>query len=332
MKITLFEVPGNKRELFNIVKKYPGIEVEFVEDALTDENFDKYVGADIVSTFIYSRLNEKVLNKFNKLKLIATRSTGFDHIDYGYCRKRGILVCNVPNYAANTVAEYVFGFLLNISRKMHETFMRTRNGNFSKEGLCGFDLKGKTMGIIGLGAIGRSMVQIGKGFGMRLIGYDIVEDIDWAQGIGFEYKSLMDVLRESDIISLNVPATAVTEKMIGKGEYAVMKDGVILINTARGSILDCKELIHALKEGKVGAVGLDVVPGEKLFYRGGEISADSFEEKEVIRVNQTLLEMPNVYMTPHNAFNTREALDRIIQVTNDNIISFLEGKPKNIIN
>lgn len=331
MKIILFEVPRDKRVAHDVLRKYPGIDIEFVEDPLTAINVDNYLDTEILSTFIHSTLDEKVLSRLDKLKLIATRSTGFDHVDCGFCKKKGILVCNVPNYAGNTVAEYIFGLILTISRKLYDTLSRTRNKNFSREGLCGFDLKGKTIGIIGLGAIGRNTAQIAKGFGMGVLGYDIIEDSALAKSIGFEYRSLTDVLKASDIISLNVPATAATEKMIGEKEFLIMKDGVVLINTARGSVVDSHALIMALNQGKVAAAGLDVVPEEELFFKTTGSSFNKPETQKAVRANKILLEMPNVYMTPHNAFNTQEALERIIEITNNNITSFLEGKPKNLI-
>lgn len=331
MKIILFEVPRDKRVAHDVLRKYPGIDIEFVEDPLTAINVDNYLDTEILSTFIHSTLDEKVLSRLDKLKLIATRSTGFDHVDCGFCKKKGILVCNVPNYAGNTVAEYIFGLILTISRKLYDTLSRTRNGNFSREGLCGFDLKGKTIGIIGLGAIGRNTAQIAKGFGMGVLGYDIIKDPALAKSIGFEYRSLTDVLKASDIISLNVPATAATEKMIGEKEFLIMKDGVVLINTARGSVVNSHALIMALNQGKVAAAGLDVVPEEELFFKTTGSSFSKPETQKAVRANKILLEMPNVYMTPHNAFNTQEALERIIEITNNNITSFLEGKPKNLI-
>lgn len=331
MKIILFEVPRDKRESYDVLKKYPSIDIEFVEDPLTAINVDNYPDKEIISTFIHSTLDEKVLSKLDKLKLIATRSTGFDHVDHGFCEKRGILVCNVPNYAGNTVAEHIFGLILTISRKLYDTLSRTRNGDFSREGLCGFDLKGKKIGIIGLGAIGRNTAQIAKGFGMDVFGYDIIKDPTLAKSIGFEYRSLTDVLKASDIISLSVPATAATEKMIGEKEFSIMKDGVILINTARGSVVDSHALIMALNQGKVAAAGLDVISEEKLFFKTTGSSINKPENEKTVRLNKILLEMPNVYMTPHNAFNTQEALERIIEITINNITSFLEGKPKNLI-
>lgn len=332
MKITLFEVPQSSIGSYDVLDKHQGLEVRFVAEPLTEKNVDDYLDTQILSVFINSKLEEKVLSKLGRLKFIATRSTGFDHVDCKFCKKQGILVSNVPNYAGNTVAEYTFGLILNISRKLYDTFSKTRMGNFSREGLCGFDLKGKTIGILGLGAIGRNTAQIANGFGMRVIAYDIIENSNLARSIGFEYKSLNDVLKESDIISLNLPATPETEKMIGEKEFAIMKDGVVLINTARGSIIDSNSLIIALNQGKVAAVGLDVLPEEVLFYKEAQSSSCASHKQEAVMLNQILLKMPNVYITPHNAFNTKEALDRVIEITNFNILSFLKNKPQNILN
>lgn len=332
MKIALFEVPLSKRKSFDILKQYPILEMEFIEEPLTEKNIDDYLDTEILSVFIHSKLDEKVLGKLAKLKFIAARSTGFDHIDSKFCKKQAIVISNVPNYGGDTVAEYVFGLILTISRKIYDTLSRTRNGNFSREGLNGFDLKDKTIGIVGFGSIGRNTARIANGFGMRVIAYDIIEDPNLNKSIEFEYKSLEDVLKESDIISLNVPATFSTGKMIGQKEFSIMKEGVILINTARGSVIDTKFLIIALNQGKVAAVGLDVLFKEELFYKELQNPSSEIDKPEAVLENLILLKMPNVYITPHNAFNTKEALERIIEITNSNIISFLKGEPKNIVN
>lgn len=330
MKTALFEVPANKRSSYDILEQYQVLEIGITEDPLTETNVDDYLDTEILSVFIHSKLDEKILSKLTKLKFIAARSTGFDHIDSKFCRKQGILISNVPNYGGNTVAEYIFGLILTISRKIYDTLSKTRNGDFSREGLDGFDLEGKTIGIIGLGAIGRNTARIAKGFKMRVIACDIVEDLNLAKSIGFEYKSFEDVLRESDIISVNVPATSATEKMIGEKEFSFMKDGVVLINTARGSVIDTKFLIVALDQGKVAAAGLDVLLNEEIFYK--EIQHPSQRDKlGPVLENQILLKMPNVYITPHNAFNTQEAIERIVEITNSNIVSFLKGEPRNIV-
>ncbi len=333
MKIVFFEAEPWECDPCKILKD--NHEVIMLNEPLTTKNADQYADADVVSVFIYSDLGAHVLKNFKNLKLIATRSTGFDHIDIDYCRKNDITVSNVPAYGENTVAEHVFGLLLTISHRLVDAIDRTRKGDFSLKGLQGFDLRDKTIGVIGTGNIGRCVIQIAKGFSMKIIAYDINPDEKFSSKLGFRYVSIEELLSNSDIITLHVPANEKTYHFISKDEFDRMKQGVVLINTSRGSIVDIQALLHALAEGKVSAAGLDVLPGEPAIREEAELLRSIFQRKydlETLLADHILLRMRNVFITPHSAFYTREAVERILVTSVENIVSFIEGRAQNIVN
>lgn len=306
-------------------------ECNMVKVPLSLDNVSKYSDTEIISCFIYSDLSRSVLEKLDNLKLITTRSTGVDHIDLDYCNSRGISVTNVPGYGEHTVAEHVFALLLGLSRHIPEAVQRTREGGFSFEGLQGFDLYGKTIGLIGAGSIGHHVAQISKGFGMSVLVYDIHPQTN----TDLSYVDLNELLNQSDIISIHVPDTPRTRHMLSEKEFSKMKDGVVIINTARGTIIDVKALFTALKSGKVSAAGLDVLPEEPVIREEAELLRSSFSAKhdlETVLTDYALLHQKNVIVTPHSAFYTREAVVKILQVTAQNILSFTAGKSQNIVN
>lgn len=331
MKLAIFEVEQWEREIFDTLE--PGTEVRFSAEPLTPENAAFFADADIISTFIYSELNSTVLKKFKNLKLIATRSTGYDHIDTAYCGKRGILVANVPTYGDNTVAEHVFALILTISHNMIEAVERTRRGDFSLLGLRGFDLRGKRLGVLGTGAIGRNVIEIARGFHMDVVAYDLFPKDELAKRLGFSYAPLDDVLKTADIITLHIPATPSTHHFLSAKQFAMMKEGVIIINTARGSLIDVQALLQALTEGKVASVGLDVLPEEPVIREEAELLRSLMKKKhlETLLANHVLLRLRSVIVTPHSAFDTHEAVRRILDTTIENISSYIHGKPVNLI-
>ena len=265
MKIKVFEAEGWEHEAFERLRETN--EVEIFRKPITPENAVRHADAEVVSTSIYSDLRVETLAMLPRLKFIATRSTGYDHIDMAACRERGVLVSNVPRYGESTVAEHVFGLLLAISHNLPEAIDRTRKGDFSQVGLRGFDLLDKTIGVIGVGGIGRHVVEIARGFRMRVLASDTRPDPEFARRLAFEYRDMDDVLRESDILTLHVPANEKTVHMIGPEQFRKMKDGVVIINTSRGSIMNVQALIRAIADGKVAAVGLDVLFTG--FFKGG---------------------------------------------------------------
>lgn len=289
--------------------------------------------ADILSVFIYSHLSAQILKKTSKLKLIATRSTGFDHIDINTCKKKGIAIANVPFYGENTVAEHTFALILALSRKVHQAYFRTIRGDFSFEGLQGFDLKGKILGIIGTGHIGIHAIRIAKGFGMTVLASDVVQNNFMAETLGFQYVPFEELLAHSDIISLHAPYRKETHHMINKNNINKIKKGALLINTARGGLVETEALALALDQGILSGAGLDVLEGEELIKEERQILSKeySIDHLKTLLQNHMLLNRENVVITPHIAFNSKEAFLRILETTAENISAYLEGRPKNLV-
>ncbi len=332
MKLVVFEAEPREASAFDALKAQNHVIV--TNEPLRNENAGRYAQVEAVSTFIYSELDRHVLQQMPTLKLIATRSTGIDHIDAAYCAEHGIAISNVPTYGENTVAEHVFALLLAISHKIIEAAQRTRDGHFSLQGLQGFDLFGKTIGVVGTGSIGRNVIRIARGFRMNVIAHDINSDTRTAQTLDFRYASFDEVLAVSDILTLHVPATPKTHNMLADEQFARMKHGAIIINTARGSLIDHRALILALRSGKVAAAGLDVLPDEPAIREEAELICSMFCDRHDLRnlvADHVLLKMPNVVVTPHTAFNTREAVRRILDTTIENIQAFAAGRPRNVV-
>lgn len=332
MRIAVFETEEREAPAFERLKT--GHDLRLVKESLQAGNTGEYSNAEIVSTFIYSKLDRNVLERIPALKMIATRSTGFDHIDTAYCAERGILVCNVPTYGENTVAEHVFALLLALSHRLIEAVERVRMGPFSPEGLRGFDLEGKTLGVIGTGNIGRHVIRIANGFGMKVLAHDIAPDHAFAEAHEFPYVELDKLLSSADVITLHVPSTPQTHQLLSASAFARMKDGVVIINTARGDVIETRALIQALTSGKVAAAGLDVLPDEPLIREEAELICSIYCDRHDLRnlvADHILMRMRNVIITPHSAFNTQEAVARIVEMTVENIEAFFEGEPQNIV-
>lgn len=332
MKITIFDLEDWEREGFERLAN--DHDLTLLKESLTPENAAKHSEAEVVSGFVYSSFKNGVMDSLKNLRLIATRSTGFDHIPIDVCHQRDIKVCNVPTYGSTTVAEHVFGLLLTISHRLEEAIDRTRKGDFSPRGLQGFDLLGKTMGIIGTGGIGREAIRIARGFGMTVLAFDIAPDEEAARSLDFRYTDPDELLGQSDIVSLHVPSNDKTRHLISREEFDKMKDGAVLINTARGDLVDTKALVRALAEQKLSAAGLDVLPEEPVIREEAELLRSVYEERHdlnTLLANHVLVHMRNVVVTPHSAFNTREAVQRILDTTVDNIVAFCQGEPINVV-
>jgi D-lactate dehydrogenase len=321
MKITLFEVPKSEQPVF--LELFTGTDITIYEEKLTENTVDKAKDADIVSVFINSVLDKNIIDALLNLKFIATRSTGFDHIDIPYCQTKNIQVANVPTYGSHTVAEFAFALLLNLSRKIFDP-------------LQGFDLFGKTIGVVGTGKIGKNAIKIAKGFGMNVVAYDLFPDMNFAKENNFIYQSLPEVLAQSDVLTLHAPYTKENHHLINKENVAKMKKGIYMINTARGELVDTDALVWGLKEGIIAAAGLDVLEGERELKEEMEILAS--EEKsgrvkdyKTLLEDRVLIEMPNVIITPHIAFYSKEAQMEIIKTTVENIKSFISGKIQNLV-
>ncbi len=303
-------------------------------DPLNQSTAPAFAQAEIVTTFVNSRLDAATLSLLPRLRMIATRSTGFDHIDLDYCAGRQIAVSNVPSYGDVTVAEHVFTLLLALVRNLVPTVEGARGGRFDQSELRGTDLYGKTIGVIGTGRIGRRVIAIAKGFGMEVVAADLAPDAALARQEGFTYLDLPELLRTADVVSLNVPATATTRNLIGDAEFALMKPGAILINTARGNVVEVDALVRAVASGRLRAAGLDVLPQEPLMRDEAEIFRASPPDAASVRellANHVLMSMPNVLVTPHVAYNTVEARRRIVETSIANIVAFAEGKPINLV-
>jgi len=300
---------------------------------LEDDDLPQLADVTVLSPFIYSKLTAERLEKLPRLKLVTTRSTGFDHIDLDACARRGVTVCNVPFYGENTVAEHTFALILALSRKVHEAFVRVRAGNYSLDGLRGFDLKDKTIGVVGAGRIGLHVIRIARGFGMNVMAYDVRRDPFLADVLGFCYADLPTLLAASDIITLHAPYTPQNHHLINRDTIRLIKPGAILINTARGGLVDTDALLQALDDGILAGAGLDVLEGEETVYEESALLEDSVnpERLRIAIQNHLILKKPNVVFTPHNAFNSQEALERILATTADNIAAFLSGTPKNVV-
>ena len=313
------------------------------------------VGPDVecLSIFIGSRITDQFLQDHQKLRFIATRSTGVDHIDLAACNQRGVTVSFVQSYGENTVAEHTFALLLAISRRIRQAITMKRGGSFSFEALRGFDLKDKTIGVVGAGRIGLHVIRIAKAFGMNVLAYDINPAPIIAEVLGFEYVAFEELLQKSDIVSLHAPLNPGTLHMLNRENLAKCRPGVIIINTGRGALIDTEALLAALDSGLVGGAGLDVLEDERLFRSDAsklvaeQIVADlqrisSPEETHMrnperlaeiqrLKANESLLSRSNVVFTPHIGFNSAEAVRRIDEVTVANIRAFAAGRPINVV-
>jgi len=294
----------------------------FVESLLDERTASLADGFPAVSIFVNDDASAPALARLAEggVRLVALRSTGFNNVDLEAAARSGLTVMRVASYSPHAVAEFAVGLLLAVNRKLHRAFNRTREGNFMLDGLEGWDIHGKTVGVIGTGRIGAVFARIMQGFGVTLLGYDLTPSPD-CLALGMRYVALDELLALSDVISLHIPLVPATYHLIDAGALAKMKPGVILINTSRGALVDAEALIEALKSGRVGAVGLDVYEEEEgLFFRdrSDQIIADD--------VLARLLTFPNVLLTGHQAFFTREALAQIAGTTIRNLSDFEAGR------
>jgi D-lactate dehydrogenase len=298
------------------------------EGTLTTEH-----NAEIVSVFVHSKINRATLDKLPNLKLIATRSTGYDHIDLGSCRDCGILVSNVPSYGENTVAEHTFALILALSRNIHKAFVHSLAHDIPFVELRGFDLAGKTLGVVGAGRIGLHVIKIAKGFGMNVVAFDVREDPLLAEVLSFRYVPMEELLQVSDIVSLHCPYSSKTHHLINSETVRLFRHGALLINTARGGLVDPAALGQALDEGILAGAALDVLEGEEILKDERQILAHGLAQDKLrtLLLNHSLLKRDNVVITPHIGFNSREAVQVILETTFANIHAFLGGQPANIV-
>ena len=332
LRITFFEIESWETDYLK--PKLKGLDLAFFEEKIAPERFKKIQGVDILSPFIYSVIDKKILNSLKSLKFIATRSTGFDHIDLKTCKDKNILVSNVPSYGENTVAEHTFALILALSRKIYPSLEKTKKGDFSLENLRGFDLKGKTLAVVGVGNIGRHVIRIAKGLEMNILAFDVRKDQKFAQEFDFKYAPLDYLFRNSDIITLHVPYNKSTHHIVNLKTLKLFRKGCYLINTARGGICDTTALLEGLRQGIFAGLGLDVLEEECFIKEERELLTSVFKKTcdlKAVLENHILINQPNVIITPHNAFNSKEALQRILDTTVENIKAFSVNRPINLV-
>ena len=320
-KIAFFGVKSWEREIIEReISKLDVYGIGIFEKEIQDD-LKLAAKYDIISTFVYCDMNKVNLSKLPNLKMIATRSTGTDHIAVDECKKRKILVSNVALYGSRTVAEYSFALLLAVARKVVVAHQSVEEGEFNPEGLSGVDLYGKTIGIIGVGEIGKNVAKIAKGFGMNVLGVDKKKGVK-----GIKYVSLEECLKKSDFVTLHVPAIKETFHLINKENIKLMKAGSFLINTARGAVVETEAIVWALNKGILAGAGLDVTEEEAMVESMSVVMSKKMSKddlQEIVSFHM-LRDRDDVVFTPHNAFNTKEAIERIVKTTVDNISKFMK--------
>jgi D-lactate dehydrogenase len=320
----VFDTKAYDRESLQRGGAANSINWRFLESRLSAATAPSAQGAQAVCIFVNDRADRPSLEALQSLGVrhIALRCAGFNGVDLKAAKELGISVTRVPAYSPYAVAEHAVALLLALNRKIPRAHNRVHDLNFSLNGLVGFDLRGKTAGIFGTGKIGRVTAEILRGFGMKVLAFDIYPSHDWAREFGVEYTDAKTLARESEVISLHTPLTPETYHIIRRETLELMKPGTILINVSRGALIDTKALIEALKRGRLGGVGLDVYEEEEgVFFE--DLSGQILHDDELAR----LLTFPNVLITAHQAFLTREALAEIARVSVTNLIAFAAGKP-----
>lgn len=328
MKITIFEHEPWMEEY--IRKSLLEHEVFFCPDPLTHENAEQFQQCDAVSVFVYSKVNEDVIDKLPHLKIISARSTGFDHINREYATSKNIIVTNVPRYGGITVAEHTWALILNLSHKISESNKRTEEGDFSVKGLRGVDLYGKTLGLIGLGEIGKNVALMSWGFNMKLRIFSRTHDEQFIEKFenAVYVDNVEDIFTHSDVISFHLPLTKDTHHLLNSENYHLLKRGCMVINTARGGVVETKALVKALQEKIVRGVGLDVMESEAITKDQLLINPDQLpneHELSEVFLNHMLRDMDDVVITPHNAFNSDESIKRLVDGDIQNLRHFFNG-------
>lgn len=319
-----------------VERRLKGHEVTFVDGPMNKDNFHLAKKADALAFFVFSKFGKKEFSACKKLKVIATMSTGFDHIDLKLAKRHGVAVCNVPTYGSVTVAEHTLALILAMAKKITGTSNRTKRGRFDLVGLRTFDLEKKTLGLVGFGSIGRNVAVRAKAFSMDIVAYDPYKSSETMESLGVRKVSKQKLFSSSDIISLHTPLFDSTYHIIDKKAIKKMKRGVYIVNTSRGELIDSEALADGLESRKVAGAALDVIENEKglkneyklLRDRGKKYSA---MDMRTLVMDHFLINHPNVIFTAHNAFNSKEAVERILMTTVDNIKNYSKGKPQNLV-
>ena len=322
MKLAFFDAKSYDMPGFDAAAKDTGLEIKYFETRLNEDTVSLAAGFDAVCVFVNDNVNAAVVEKLYHygVKIIALRCAGFNNVDIHACRGK-LRIFRVPAYSPHAVAEHAMALLLTINRRTHKAYIRTRDFNFSLQGFVGFDLYGKTVGIIGTGKIGRVFADICKGFGMNILAYDKFPN----EASGLHYTSLDEIFEKSDVISLHCPLTDETKHLINAGSIAKMKKGVTIINTSRGALIDTEDLIEGIKSKRIGAACLDVYEEEGDFFYE-DCSGHVMQDDTLVR----LIAMPNVIVSSHQAFLTKEALDNIAATTVSNVLNYFRGTPNKV--
>lgn len=319
MKIAFFSTKQYDKTYFE--KLVTAHEFVFFEAPLNEQTVNLAAGYQAVCVFVNDQLNKVVIKALHSqgVKLIALRCAGFNNVDIHTAAECGVTIVRVPAYSPHAVAEHAVALILTLNRKTHKAYNRVREGNFSLERLIGFDLFGKTVGVVGTGKIGQIFCGIMQGFGCNVIAFDLIANQPLMKA-GVEYLPLIDVLEQADIVSLHCPLSEQTKHLVNRDTISMMKDGVMLINTSRGGLINTGDVLEALKTGKIGYLGLDVYEQEEtLFFN--DLSENIIQDDVIMR----LLSFPNVLITSHQGFLTEEALSEIAKVTLGNIDAFEGG-------
>lgn len=309
-------------------------EVVIIDTPLVDSVPLEVRDAEVLSVFVDSKVTKEMIDTMPNLKTIALRSTGFDHVAVAHAESKGISVTYVPHYGSQTVAEHAFALLLTLSRQAYQMYeLLRREGNLNVAAYEGFDLSGKTIGVVGTGAIGKRVCEIANGFRMKIKAFDLFPSTDLVTQFGVEYTSLDSLLSGSDVITLHMPATKDNFHLLNEDRLKLTKPGAIIINTARGTLIDTVALVKALKSGHIGGAGLDVYEGEEYLKDEMKLIDGSHDEAtwKAFAAEHELLDLPNVIMTPHMAFNTKEAKREITDTAVSNIVAVINGAPENLV-
>lgn len=323
MRIAVFDAKNYDRHALEAANQSHHHQLQFFEPRLNLDTVGLVQDVDAVCPFVNDRLDAAVVAKLAAagVKLVTLRCAGYNGVDLAACRQHGIAVTRVPAYSPHAVAEHAFALLLAVVRRIHKSYTRVREMDFSLDGLVGFDLHGKTMGVLGAGRIGQATMSIARGFGMRVLAYDLYPNAELAASLGCEFVSLEEVWRQADVISLHLPLTAESRHVVNRETLARMKPGAVLINTSRGGLIDTAALLEALKAGRLSGVGLDVYEMEEgVFFEN--LSESGLQDDQLAR----LLTFPNVLVTSHQGFLTREALMNIADTTLGNAGAFERGE------
>ncbi|OQS33269.1 2-hydroxyacid dehydrogenase [Chromobacterium haemolyticum] len=323
MRIAVFDAKNYDRQALEAANQNHHHQLQFFEPRLSLDTVGLVQGVAAVCPFVNDRLDAAVVAKLAAagVRLVTLRCAGYNGVDLAACRQHGIAVTRVPAYSPHAVAEHAFALLLAVVRRIHKSYTRVREMDFSLDGLVGFDLHGKTMGVLGAGRIGQATMSIARGFGMRVLAYDLYPNAELAASLGCEFVSLEDIWRQADVISLHLPLTAESRHLINRETLGRMKPGAVLINTSRGGLVDTAALLEALKAGRLSGVGLDVYEMEEgVFFEN--LSESGLQDDQLAR----LLTFPNVLVTSHQGFLTREALMNIADTTLGNAGAFERGE------